>query len=222
MEIWSISVSLRSQNKFRLQWVNFLPLILFTHSQKTKGHYTTGRPRTEGKPQPPSGSGSALAHMSDRPAVEAPAPIRFLRFCHSEIVLCLKHSWWVYFLLKDPHTKIGRLAPASRVPAFTVTMQITTWHTLDLAVNTLPTPHSLSLPPTTPVLLKCLSLWERVSWAQIDLCVAENDYEFLILLPPPSKWEDYRYSPPCTVYAVSARFRPSASAMPVNIVPTAL
>lgn len=140
MEIWSISVSLRSQNKFRLQWVNFLPLIPFTHSQKTKGHYTTGRPRTEGKPQPPSGSGSALAHTSDRPAVEAPAPIRFLRFCRSEIVLCLKYSWWVFFLLKDPHTKTRRLAPASGVPAFRVTMQITTWHTLDLAVNTLPTP----------------------------------------------------------------------------------
>lgn len=129
-----------------------------------------------------------------------------------------------FLFVERPWHEDREACPCLRSSACTATMQTATWHMLDLLVNTLtPAPQSLSLPPPiTLVLLKCLSLWERVCWAQIDLCVAENDYEFLILLPSPSKWVDYRYSPPCTVYAVNARFQRSASAMPVNTVPTAL
>lgn len=130
------------------------------HSQpKDKGTLHHGRPRTEGKPPPPSGSGSALAHRSDTPAVEAPAPIRFLRFGCSEIVLCLEHFWWVFFLLKDPDTKIGRLAPACGAPPAQPLCRLPTGTCWILLITLCPSRPPVSVtspPPTTLVLLKCL------------------------------------------------------------------
>lgn len=141
MEIWSISVSLRSQNKFRLQWVNFLPLIHFTHSQKTKGHYTTGGLglranlghlqevvlhlptgliRLPWKPQPPSGFLDSVA-------------LRL--YCVWNIPGGFSFCW------KTLTRRSGGL-PHS---ACTATMQIATWHMLDLAVNTLPPPPPVSV-----------------------------------------------------------------------------
>lgn len=218
MEIWSISVSLRFQNKFRLQRVNFLPLIPFTLSQKTKGHYTTGG----------LGLRASLSHLQEVVLQvptgltgllwKPPPPSDFL----DSVALRLYCVWNIpggfSFCWKTLTQRSGGLSLRVEFPpAQSLCRSPSGTHWILLLILS-PPPTLCHFSTTTLVLLKRISLWERVSWAQIDLCVAENDW-ILHSFASTSQVGGLQYLPPCTVYVVNARFRPSASAMPVSTAP---